>query len=212
MKQKRYGQQLLAFTGGAVLLGTGTACFIKAGLGADAMSTFALGLHGISGQPIEVLIFIIMYTMMGVTVLLNPAKIRLSSLLYPFISNMVMHAVLSVLVIGDSIILQYALAAAGVLLMAFAIAVGAQVKEQIGCNPYDALAFSLQNRFSCSYACIRWCIDAGYLIIGLLLGASIGIGTLGVLLFLGPCAEKAIRLLDKYRRNRERTVHSVGIR
>lgn len=76
--------------------------------------------------------------------------------------------------------------------MALAITVGSTVN--ICCNPYDALAFTVMQRLGCSYTVVRWMIDGIYLISGMLLGSTIGVGTLLILLLLGPCVDVCMKV------------------
>lgn len=187
MSKQAYVSNLLVFAISAMILGLGTACFVKADLGADALSTFALGIEHYLPIRVDQIIFVIMYGMMFVTLLLDRKKLGFASFLYPFISSTVMSIALTFLPAFEMLWIRYALVVSGVILMALSIAIGAQTK--VGYNPYDSLAFSMMERWSLSYAKVRWMLDGGYLLFGILLGGTLGMGTIIVLATLGSCAD-----------------------
>ncbi len=198
---KQYLCQILVFLFSAGLLGLGTSCVVGAGLGADALSTLALGLSKQTNIAMDILIFAIMYGMMGVAYLFDKEKVGFLSLVYPFISTAVMRICMKNIQPGNQII-AYAVLLLGILCMAIAITLGAKVK--ICCNPYDALAFSCMEKFTCSYSVIRWVIDGGYLLSGILLGSTVGTGTILILVFLGPCTDTCMKVSDYISMNKNR--------
>lgn len=70
----------------------------------------------------------------------------------------------------------------------FIIAVGFSVLSatKVGVAPNDIVPFIIQDKIKVQYRWIRITLDAGYLIIGYLLGGTIGVGTVISLVAIGP--------------------------
>ena len=188
---KSYMCQASVFLFSACLLGLGTACIVCAGIGADALSTLALGMSVHVGLTVDILIFAIMYGMMAIAFFLDRKKVGFLSLIYPLFSTVVMRMSMQRLYPTNQIMV-YMILLCGIVCMALAITVGSTVN--ICCNPYDALAFTVMQRLGCSYTVVRWMIDGSYLISGMLLGSTIGVVTLLILLLLGPCVDVCMKV------------------
>ena len=190
-----YIRHVIVFFISAMILGLGTACFVKADLGADAMSTFALGIQHHTPIRVDIAIFIIMYAMMAGTFLIDKTRLGIVSFLYPLISSSTMNIGLNILPESDQIIACYIMLSTGIALMAIAIAVGS--KTNVGYNPYDSLAFAILERYKLTYTKVRRMIDGSFLIIGILLGGTFATGTILVLILLGPCSDFFMKSMDK---------------
>ena len=67
-----------------------------------------------------------------------------------------------------------------------------------GYTSYDGVIFGLQKYTNFSYHTIRWGIDLTFLVSGILLKGTAGIGTLMILLLAGRLIEIFYELLEKY--------------
>lgn len=67
-----------------------------------------------------------------------------------------------------------------------------------GYTSYDGVIFGLQKYTNFSYHMIRWGIDLTFLVSGILLKGTAGIGTLMILLLAGRLIEIFYELLEKY--------------
>ena len=81
MDKKTYVIHFMVFALSAMILGIGTALFVKASLGADALSTFVMGIAHVTSIRVDQLIFVIMYGMMAVTLLMDKKKLGIASLI-----------------------------------------------------------------------------------------------------------------------------------
>lgn len=197
---KLYLWQVSVFLLSAGILGLGTTFVVCAGVGADALSTMALGLSKHINVTVDILIFAIMYVMMGIAYLFDKKKVGFLSLVYPFISTAVMRNCMK-FIHPENQITAFAVLSIGILCMAIAITMGSKVR--ICCNPYDALAFSGMEKFNCSYSVVRWVIDGSYLLSGILLGSTVGLGTILILVCLGPCTDTCMKVSNILLTNKE---------
>jgi uncharacterized protein len=176
---------------GCVVLGTGVALLLAADLGSDGYSTFVNGLTLTTGVD-----FWIVNLAVGV-VLVALAALRK---VYPGIGTVVqvvlvgvtVSAVLGVLDTPDVLGWQVALLAAAFPVLALGIAL--YLGSHTGAGPAEAaaLAWDPPVPFKWSYSVVQ----GGGALGGWLLGATVGVGTVAVILLLGPAVDLAARLLS----------------
>jgi uncharacterized membrane protein YczE len=176
---------------GCVVLGTGVALLLAADLGSDGYSTFVNGLTLTTGVD-----FWIVNLVVGV-VLVALAALRK---VYPGIGTVVqvvlvgvtVTVVLDVLDTPDALGWQVALLAAAFPVLAVGIAL--YLGSHTGAGPAEAaaLAWDPPVPFKWSYSVVQ----GGGALGGWLLGATVGVGTLAVILLLGPAVDVVARILS----------------
>lgn len=176
---------------GCVVLGTGVALLLAADLGSDGYSTFVNGLTITTGVD-----FWIVNLVVGV-VLVALAALRK---VYPGIGTVVqvvlvgvtVSVVLDLLATPDALGWQVALLAAAFPVLALGIAL--YLGSHTGAGPAEAaaLAWDPPVPFKWSYSVVQ----GGGALGGWLLGATVGVGTLAVIVLLGPAVDLAARLMS----------------
>lgn len=85
----------------------------------------------------------------------------------------------------------------GIILYCFGIAI--QIIMNCGLGSLDCFIFGLMKAFKTdSYSKIRWISDGAFLLLGFILGGTIGLGTVLYLLVTGKLIEWFVKLLKKY--------------
>ncbi|NPC44026.1 hypothetical protein [Nocardioides sp. zg-1230] len=176
---------------GCVVLGLGVALLLAADLGSDGYSTFVNGLTITTGVD-----FWVVNLVVGV-VLVALAALRK---VYPGIGTVVqvvlvgvtVSAVLGVLETPEALGWQVALLAMAFPVLALGIAL--YLGSHTGAGPAEAaaLAWDPPVPFRWSYSVVQ----GGGALGGWLLGATVGAGTLAVILLLGPAVDLAARVLS----------------
>ena len=176
---------------GCLVLGTGVSLLLAADLGSDGYSTFVNGLTISTGVD-----FWIMNLVVGV-VLVALAALRK---VYPGIGTVVqvvlvgvtVSVVLDLLATPDALGWRLALLAAAFPVLAVGIAL--YLGSHTGAGPAEAaaLAWDPPVPFRWSYSVVQ----GGGALGGWLLGATVGVGTLAVILLLGPAVDLAARLMS----------------
>ncbi len=183
------GRVLLLFAG-CIVLGVGVALLLTADLGSDGYSTL------VNGFSIALdLEFVIANVVISVLFVAMAAARRV----YPGLGTVV-----QVLVVGGTVSLLLelletpdSLAARIVLLVVafpvLALGIAAYLGSQTGAGPTEAaaLAWDPPVPFKWSYSIVQ----GGGALIGWLLGATIGVGTIAVIVALGPLVDLVARLL-----------------
>ena len=175
---------------GCVVLGTGVAMLLAADLGSDGYSTFVNGIALSTGWA-----FWIANALVG-TVLVALAALRhvrpgVGTVVQVVLVGVVVGLVLDLLETPDSIVWR------GVLLVAafpvLAVGIALYLGSHTGAGPAEAaaLAWDPPVAFRWSYSAVQ----GGGALGGWLLGATLGVGTLAVILLLGPAIDLAARTL-----------------
>lgn len=176
---------------GCVVLGVGVALLLAADLGSDGYSTFVNGLTITTGVD-----FWIVNLVVGV-VLVALAALRK---VYPGVGTVVqvvlvgvtVSVVLGLITTPDALGTRAALLAAAFPVLALGIAL--YLGSHTGAGPAEAaaLAWDPPVPFKWSYSVVQ----GGGALGGWLLGATVGVGTLAVILLLGLAVDLAARLLS----------------
>lgn len=183
-------RQLVQLVGGCVVLGIGVSMLLTADLGSDGYSTMVNGIALASGSS-----FLLCNTLVSVAFLALAAARKV----YPGVGTVVQVVVVGVTVDvllrafdpPGSLPLRVLLLVAAFPVLAAGIA--SYLGSHTGAGPAEAaaLAWDPPLPFRWSYSAVQ----GGGALVGWLLGATVGIGTLAVIVALGPCVDLASRAL-----------------
>jgi uncharacterized membrane protein YczE len=182
--------RLLQLLGGCVVLGTGVALLLSADLGSDGFSTLVNGIALRTGMP-----FWLANLLVSTGFLLLAAVRRTYPGLGTVVQVLVVGGTVSVL-LGVLATPQDPVAQAVMLALAMpvlAVGIAAYLGSHTGAGPAEALALAWDPPlpFRWSYSAVQ----LGGAVVGWLLGATIGPGTVLVVLVLGPLVDLTSRLL-----------------
>jgi uncharacterized membrane protein YczE len=175
---------------GCLVLGTGVALLLAADLGSDGYSTFVNGLTITTGVD-----FWIMNLVVGVVLVALAAlrKVRpgIGTVVQVVLVGVTVSVVLDLLATPDALGWRVALLAAAFPVLAVGIAL--YLGSHTGAGPAEAaaLAWDPPVPFRWSYSVVQ----GGGALGGWLLGATVGVGTLAVILLLGPAVDLTARML-----------------
>ncbi len=179
---------------GLVLFGLGIALMAEAGLGLGPWEAFHQGLGRLTGQEIGTISILL-----GIPILL---------LWWPLGERPGIGTVLNVILIGTSTNL-------GIALFPSAVGVGAQLgmmlaglvtiglgsglylAADLGAGPRDGLMTGIHHRFGWSIRRARTLIEVTVLVLGWLLGGTIGLGTLAFAFGIGPLVQMFLGVFDR---------------
>ena len=183
-------RQLVQLVVGCVVLGLGVAMLLTADLGSDGYSTMVNGIALASGMS-----FLLANTLVSVAFLALAAARKV----FPGIGTVVQVVVVGVTV--DALLGAWDPPEAwpariALLVLAFpvlALGIATYLGSHTGAGPAEAaaLAYDPPLPFRWSYSAVQ----GGGALLGWLLGATVGVGTLAVIVALGPCIDLASRLL-----------------
>ena len=192
LKAGRLPERLLRLLVGLWLYGLAIALMIKGAVGASPWDIFHLGvsLH----VPLSFGTIMIV-TAVGVLLAWLPLRqmpglgtVANTLLLGPFADIN-----LTLLATPDSLLVQWAYLLGGVVVCAFATAL--YVGAQLGPGPRDGLMTGLARRTGWSIRRVRTVIEITVLVIGVVLGGTVGVGTVVFALGVGPVTQFFLRYL-----------------
>lgn len=186
----RLPARLLLLVTGCLVLGLGVAMLLTADLGSDGYSTLVNGVALGLGIP-----FLAANLLVSVVFLLLAAVRRVPPGIGTVVQIVVVGVTVSVLL--DVLETPDALVGRALLLVAafpvLSLGIAAYLGSQLGAGPAEgaALAWDPPVPFRWSYSAVQ----GGGALVGWLLGATLGAGTIAVILLLGPGVDLASRLL-----------------
>src|SRR6476659_2002630 len=185
---------------GAVLLvglcgyGFSMAVMVRAGLGLDPWDVFHQGLAGRTGMTIGIASAVV-----GVAVLVAWIPLRnrpgIGTVDNVIVIAVTVDAALAVLPTSSALPVRIAMMLGAVVLNAISTVL--YIGAGLGPGPRDGLMTGLVARTGLSVRLVRTSIEATVLIVGWLLGGTVGIGTLVYAFGIGPLVQLVLRLTPK---------------
>ena len=181
---------------GLILYGVGCALTVQAGLGVDPWTVFAQGLS--------------IHTGIGIGWITNIVGFLVLLLWIPLRQKPGVGTVANILLVGTSMqvalwvfppvsgfFAQLAVLMAGILLVA--LASGLYIGARFGPGPRDGLMTGMNARLGWPIWLCRALVEVSVLVVGWLLGGTVGIGTILFAVLIGPLVHVALPLLDTRR-------------
>jgi len=180
---------LMAITG---VIGTAVGCGLLqfADLGIDPFNALIVGLNNVTPLSYGVVFMIVTGIMLLVTFILDKSYIGVSTLLNLFIFGFVVEYSLAFFLIlspNPSIGVRSISLIIGLLMISFFVSF--YFTAGLGVSAYDALSKIATDKSQLPFRLLRITSDLSCVVIGYLLGASIGIATIVTALLLGPAIE-----------------------
>ncbi|AZS36978.1 hypothetical protein CVS47_01601 [Microbacterium lemovicicum] len=192
---------------GLVLYGTGCALTVEAGLGVDPWTVFAQGVSIHTGLGIGWVTNIIGFLVLLVWIPLRQ-KPGLGTIANILLVGTTMQIVLAMVPPVAGLVAQLLVLVAGILLVA--VASGLYIGAHFGPGPRDGLMTGMHARLGWPVWLCRLTVEATVLVLGWLLGGTVGIGTVLFAVSIGPLVHLALPLLDARRpASRRRVVSAV---
>lgn len=181
----RLPERLLRCVTGLALFGLGIAMFLASELGLAPWDVFHQGVSERTGIPVGVVIEIT-----GVFILLLWIPLRerlgLGTVLNAIEIGLVVYLLDGVLPVTDHLVPRLLYVAGG--LVAIAAGSGLYIGAGLGSGPRDGLMLGLSKR-GISVRLARTGVEVAALVVGLLLGGTVGVGTLAFTFGIGPLVQ-----------------------
>lgn len=196
----RMGVRLAQLVGGLLLFGGSLALLVRSRLGLDPWDVFHQGLSVASGLSIGVCTILA-----GVVVLLLWIPLRqrpgLGTIANVVLVGFSLDAVLLLIPPTDSVVVRWTYLVAGIALNG--VATSAYIGAGLGPGPRDGLMVGL-TRGGRSVRVVRTAIEVSVLVVGYLLGGTVGIGTVLYAVTIGPIVHRMLPAFSHERRTGDR--------
>jgi len=189
--REQFPERLLRCVAGLACFGTGIAFFVRSELGVPPWDVFHQGISKHTGIAMGTVIIIVA---VGVLLLWIPLKLRpgLGTLLNAVEIGLVVNVMQSLISPANSVALRVTYMAAGMILIAGGS--GLYIGAEFGSGPRDGLMLGLHARFGISVRLARTCVEIVVMIIGVVLGGGIGLGTFVFAFGIGPLVQITLRV------------------
>ena len=184
-------KRILTSLVGLILCGVGVSMFMYSGMGVDPASVFELGIakvcgisYGTSSALINVVILLIVF-------FIDKSYINISSLIAIFgigYTADFVRKILSILIQGEpNLILKLVLILIGLFIMSCGIAT--YIKAELGVGAIDLISEIISRKSKVQYRVVRVIGDVAFVVIGFLLGGTVGVGTVVAAFLTGPTVQ-----------------------
>ncbi len=192
MRISKQIQSIIVLIISAILLGFSVNLYIYAGLGSDSITVFEEGLHKSFHLSLGNASYIFALLSIGAGLIVGRKYMRWTSIAYALLCG---PAIEIVRVLLDPLKLHSATLAIKMVMVCLAIfstslACAILIRNKNGVNSLDAIAIGLSERINMKYEYLRMSLDTILMIVGWLLGGTIGIGTIAAVLFTGVLIDR----------------------
>ncbi len=120
----------------------------------------------------------------------------IGTLLSPFLIGFSINAVLGLMAPVEGLVLQVSVLGGAIVMVAIGSAL--YLSAQLGPGPRDGLMTGLQRRFGWPIGPVRTGLELGVLAVGVVLGGTVGLGTVAYALIIGPAVALVLRALGSH--------------
>ena len=176
---------------GLAFFGIGIAFFVKSTLGVPPWDVFHSGVSKHTGLGLGTVLIIVAFF---VLLLWIPLRLRpgIGTILNAVEIGLVENVAQDLLPDTSNIAVRIAFMAAGMLCIAAGS--GFYIGAELGSGPRDGLMLGLNKRFGISVRLARTVVEVSVMIIGILLGGKIGIGTFVFAFGIGPLVQIMLKV------------------
>lgn len=180
---------------GVLMLGGGMGMLIRVGIGSDSLSCFYEGIAGKLNITAGTVSLITNLSFVVIVYFLDKKKIGISTFIFMILGKYPIDFFFDHFFTPDSLIVAIILD----IVICIIIGVGCAViiAADLGVTAYDSLTLSVTEVLKKKYIIVRYTIDGIFLILGILLGGTIGIGTIIAFALIGPVFNYAKKILVK---------------
>ncbi|WP_019555641.1 YczE/YyaS/YitT family protein [Propionispira raffinosivorans] len=172
---------------GTMVAAFGVTIFLNGNIGVDPISTLILGVQCHVDMSFGTINQIFSSILLVIMLFFDKKNIGVGSVFYALGCGYFIN-IFTIMGIGQNIeITSIGVTLLGVVI--FGMGLGIYLSGNLGAGPVEVIMLYWANKFSFSIKVIRISLDATFVVIGLLLGAKLGIGTLIGVLLTGPCIE-----------------------
>lgn len=194
-KQRRIIEMLL----GNFMIAFGISLGVVANLGIDTGMTFFYGMSFITGQSLGIITVVFNLLFLLPLLLFDRSRIGAATIINMVCIGFIVEFFTLYVFQGriiETTYVRYGVLTLGILMQSFGVALYSNA--QMGQSPLDGIPNVLVNKFKKgSYRMYRVLQDCLLVLIGVLCGAHIGVGTLMLMLMVGPCIHFFQHLLQK---------------
>lgn len=194
---EKFIKKLIILFVGLTIMSFGITLYLKAGFGADPITTFTSGVSKALDVSIGKASMISMSFLMLIILLIDRKRIGIGTFANTFLTGVFLDLFMKIDMNTSSTIFRLFLLLAGVL--CFAIGLAMFIISELGEGPVDVLMLIFKDSKDIGIERARLVTDTVLIILGFLMGANIGIGTIAGTFFTGIIMGRTIVAFQKYK-------------
>lgn len=182
---------------GTVIVSMAISLLVNGQYGVDTISTLLLGIMNYVGLDFWVLSMTLNVVILLTTLVLDPSELGVGSVINALGRSYLLkflNPVFAGLALSYS---SYSIIAAVLGPILFGVGGAIYVSSGLGAAALEALTNIVDARTETSIKLIRMVLDGLFVLVGVLLGAPLGIGTVLCVLLIGPTLEWTLNIIDK---------------
>lgn len=189
--RERFTERLARCVVGLACFGTGIAFFVRSDLGVPPWDVFHQGISERTGLGLGTVLIIVAF---GVLLFWIPLRLRpgLGTILNAIEIGVVENVAQELIPHTDTLITRIIYMALGLTIIAAGS--GLYIGAEFGSGPRDGLMIGLHQRFGISVRFARTTVEITVMIVGIILGGHIGLGTFVFALGIGPMVQVTLRM------------------
>lgn len=189
---ERFVERLVRCVTGLAGFGIGIAFFVRADVGVPPWDVFHQGVAGGLGWGLGTVIIATGFVLL---LLWIPLRIRpgIGTVLNAVQIGLVENLAEGIIPEASNLPVQALFVAAG--MASIALGSGLYIGAELGSGPRDGLMMGLHERFGISVRVARTSVEVAAMVVGVLLGGTIGIGTFVFALGIGPMVQVTLGML-----------------
>ena len=187
---------------GLTIAHLGVTLFILADLGSDPFNVLVQGIFRTIGNLVNwsfithgrvhiVICFIIILALLAV----DKSYIKIGTIFGGPIIDMFTVVLAPVFTITDSLVFKIIMLALGCVILAYGMTI--VIKSEAGTGPNDLVSVVISDKTKKKFSIIRIIVDVSFVVIGFILGGSLGIGTIICAFCVGPVAGHFLPVNEK---------------
>lgn len=189
--EQSYLKRIMVLVLGITILSFGIGLIIKADLGCDAYTTLNLGISGTMHISYAIVQIVLNFIILAFIVVVDKSFINIGTIINLLAVGLLIefyNTLINTLIPYElGFMTRILFLIIGCIIVSFGV--GMYIAPNLGAGPYDILPLILEKSKNWPYKWIRITLDVSCSIVGFLLGATIGVGTVIVALCLGPGIE-----------------------
>lgn len=173
-------KKILKLVLGLMLLSCGVVLFVKANIGADPVTILFTGIANVLGITIGLASQIVMAVLITLVFIIDKKRLGFGTLVHAVLVGVIIDMLMLVDVQMPAII-SYSLA-----LIMLSSGLAFYISADLGQGALDSVMMLIVDKSGMTIRRVRIIMDASFVVIGILLGAKIGVGSFIAVLLTGP--------------------------
>lgn len=197
MSQKLNFKNIIVSILGTVIVSMAISLLVNGQYGVDTISTLLLGIQNYVGLDFWVLSMALNVVILLTTFIIDRSELGIGSFINALGRSYLLkflNPVFAGLALSFS---SYSMIAAVLGPILFGVGGAIYISSGLGAAALEALTNIVDKSTETSIKIIRMILDALFVIVGVLLGAPLGIGTVLCVLLIGPTLEFTLKIIDK---------------